>query len=460
MATTIPDKMYVAIQHRKEGGDLPTRIGFASPYEDNAAFRKRKSTQDEWAYGRGTDFIIKEDGGVYHGPDGLKDVAEYFMTNSFPRILSNTPLTGFEIARSVRRSGWRGSSNVLWRIQDPRGFEIEITSENFASMIDCTTMINGVIQEECVWGREGSVNVLLPTNSDPYKEATKQTTLVNNKVSLKQVKIGDHVTLIDKGVKSGNRDGVYMGRMFAVTAMGIAVEGSQSYNTPVADLTSKVIDLHVFYDPVTNAPYAVKKPVTGAIVATAVNSSTHAENLQKINDLLSQGDNISGLPSESVMVIAKASDVKDIKVVLEDAPIEMDLNDRFKETKNGSYYHYAELLLLTKDDVTWYACTNAKDKNAPRSYGYDDKIAALVRIDEHKLLIENQFYLKHSIKRTVGHSSGWYGKSTITETVLDDVVIKFDTDDYKAKSVWLKHGDLKARLVAMPYGPANVADRY
>ena len=459
MATTIPDKLYVTIKHQKEGVDGPTRLGFASPYENNAPFRKRKQSQDDWAYGRGTNFLIKEDEGVYHGPNGTKDVAEYFMTNSFPRVLANESRTGFEIARSVRRSGWRGGSNVLWRIQDPRGFEIEITSENFASMIDCTTMINGVIQEECVWGREGSVNVLLPTNSEPYKEATKQTTLVNNKVSLREVKIGDHVTLIDKSNKSGNRDGVYMGRMFVVSSAGIPVQGSQSYNTPIANLVSKVVDLHVFYDPATNTPYAVKKPVTGAIVAKAVNNSTYAENLQKINDLLSQGNSVSGFPSESVIVIAKASDVKDIQVVLEDASIEMDLNDRFKETKGGAYYHYAELLLLTKDNATWYAATNAKDKNI-RTHGYDDKVAALVKIDKDKLLNDRQFYLPHSIKNSVNNSSGWYGRATITETVLEDLVVKFNPDEYKAKTVWLKHGDLKARLIGMPYGPANVADRY
>lgn len=218
--------------------------------------------------------------------------------------------------------------------------------------------------------------------------------------------------------------------------------------------------MHVFYDPATKEPYGVKKPVTGAIVAKAVNSSTHAENLQKINDMLSQGDSISGFPSESVMVIAKASDINDAEVVLEDAPIEMNLNDRFKETKNGSYYHYAELLLLTKDDVNWYASTNAKDKNTPRSYGYDDKIAALVKIDKDKLLTDNWLYLKHSVKQTVNNTSWRYGSSVVKETVLDDVVVKFDPDDYKAKSVWLKHGDFKARLVGMPYGPANIADRY
>jgi hypothetical protein len=459
MATVIPDKLYAAIKHRKEGNEFPTRLGFISPYEKNAAFRKRKDTQDQWAYGRGTDFIIKEDEGVIHGTNGTKDVAEYFMTNSFPRIVKNEPATGFEIARSVRRSGWKGAGNVLWRIQDPRGFEVEIISENFASIIDCTTVINGVIQEACVWGREGSVNVLLPTNSEPYKDATRQTNLVNNKVSLRDVKIGDHVTLIDKGSKSGHRDGVYMGRMFAVTYAGISIpEVSSSYTTPKVNLTSKVIDLHVFYDPTDNRPYGVKKPVVGAIVATAVNTSTHEENIQAINDQFSQGKGVTGFPSETVLAIAKAADLEDITVELEDAVIEMNLNDRFKEINGDNFYHSAELILLTKDNTVWYASTNARDKN-DRTYNYGDKIPALVRLDLDKLLTDKQFHLEHTV-RVTPQSGGWYGRSTITEVVLTPIITQFNPDEYKAKTVWLKHGDYRARLVSMPSGPQRLADSY
>lgn len=458
MATVIPDKLYATIQHRKEGNEFPTRLGFISPYEKNAAFRKRKESQDTWAYGRGTDFIIKEDEGVIHGTNGTKDVAEYFMTNAFPRIIKNEPATGFEIARSVRRSGWKGAGNVLWRIQDPRGFEVEIISENFASIVDCTTIVNGVIQEECVWGREGSVNVLLPTNSEPYKEATKQTTLVNNKISLKEVKIGDHVTLIDKSNKTGHRDGVYMGRMFAAHSVGIPVEGAgHSWSTPVADLVSNVADMHVFYDPVTKQPYAFKKPVVGAMVAKAVNSNTHAENLQTINDLLGNQDSVNGFPPSTVMVVAKITDINDIEVVLADASIEMNLNGRFKETQHsGAFYHHAELILLTKDEVTWYAANNAKNKTSGIHHGYDDKIATLVKIDKDRLINDRQFYLTHTVKTTKLP----YYNSTVTSAILDTVIDKFDTSEYKAKSVWLKHGDLKARLIGMPSGPTSIADRY
>jgi hypothetical protein len=458
MATVIPDKLYAAIQHRKEGNEFPTRLGFISPYEKNAAFRKRKESQDTWAYGRGTDFIIKEDEGVIHGTNGTKDVSEYFMTNAFPRIIKNEPATGFEIARSVRRSGWKGAGNVLWRIQDPRGFEVEIISENFASIIDCTTVINGVIQEACVWGREGSVNVLLPTNSEPYKDATRQTNLVNNKVSLRDVKIGDHVTLIDKGSKSGHRDGVYMGRMFAATYAGIAMPETSSYSTPKVNLTSKVTDLHVFYDPNDNRPYGVKKPVVGAIVATAVNTSTHAENIQAINNQLSQGNSVTGFPSETVLAIAKAADLTDITVELEDAVVEMNLNDRFKEINGNRYHHLAELILLSKDDTSWYASTNARDKNIP-SYNHSDRISALAKLDLDKLLTDKQFHLEHTV-RVTPNRGGWYGRSTNTEVVLTPMITQFNPDEYKAKTVWLKHGDYRARLVSMPSGPQRLADSY
>jgi hypothetical protein len=279
-------------------------------------------------------------------------------------------------------------------------------------------------------------------------------------VSLRDVKIGDHVTLIDKGVKSGNRDGVYMGRMFAVAYLGIPIPEVSSYSTPTANLVSKVVDLHVFYNPDDNTPYAVKKPVVGAIVAKAVNSSTHAENIQKINDEISKGQSVTGFPSETVLVIDKASNSKDITVELEDAVVEMNLNDRFKEINVTNYYHYAELILMSKDDTTWYASTNAKDKvKINSSYSYDDKIPALAKIDVNKLLTNRLFHLEHTVQVTANRS-GWYGRATNTEVNLIPMITQFTPDEYKAKTVWLKHGNYKARLVSMPSGAQRLAESY
>ena len=65
-----------------------------------------------------------------------------------PRIIVNNPMSGFKIERSVTRYS---TSNKLWRILDPRGFECEITTGCLEEIILNGTIINGEIQGECVW---------------------------------------------------------------------------------------------------------------------------------------------------------------------------------------------------------------------------------------------------------------------------------------------------------------------
>jgi len=101
---------------------------------------------------------------------------------------------------------------VLWRIADPRGFELEISSENFARIIDCATIEKGVIVGKCVWGRDGSKNILLPESSDVYQDAVKRTAEVNTKISLLDVQVGDTVGILTKDGK--DLSGQYLGKYF------------------------------------------------------------------------------------------------------------------------------------------------------------------------------------------------------------------------------------------------------
>ena len=135
MAPTLPDKLYVTVQYREDSSSVDGLLGFASPYTKDAAFRKRKLTQDGWAYGNTEAVIINEDDSMHiNGAIKLRiDPVALFMGNCAPKIIDNVLVAGFTIAKSVRRSsGWGGSGNVVWRIADPRGFELEIKSENFA----------------------------------------------------------------------------------------------------------------------------------------------------------------------------------------------------------------------------------------------------------------------------------------------------------------------------------------
>jgi hypothetical protein len=156
----IPNKLYVTIQYRKDANNEDGHLGFASPYTKDSAFEKRKASQNSWAYGYGAEVAIDDEDNCTitkdsnHGRGGYGsgqnwDASMLFITGCYPRVISNELIEGFQIAKSVRRWGWGGSGNVKWRITDPRGFDLEISSENFANVLACTTMVNGVIQGKC-----------------------------------------------------------------------------------------------------------------------------------------------------------------------------------------------------------------------------------------------------------------------------------------------------------------------
>lgn len=110
-------------------------------------------------------------------------------------IADNTPTTGFYVGSSVSR--W-STSNKLFRVKDPRGFTVEIPTDNLATLLHHTTVVKGVVQEACVWGREGNNHVLLPINSEPYLLTLEQMDTLNNKlISIKDLKVGDWVKFFE-----------------------------------------------------------------------------------------------------------------------------------------------------------------------------------------------------------------------------------------------------------------------
>lgn len=188
----IPEKHYVGFQARSND-DVP--LGFMTPDGDDAAAKKRKATVDAWA------------SGGHYGRTEKKQI---------PAVsYENKKLTGFKLGRNVRHGGYGwGQGNVKWRIEDPRGFELEISSPNLASIMLCTTIENGEILEECVWGRLGSENILLPVSSDVYKAAVANSERATKKVGLKDLKPGHYVVL-----QNGD-EGIYLGQHFTYVTSG------------------------------------------------------------------------------------------------------------------------------------------------------------------------------------------------------------------------------------------------
>ena len=178
----IPENHYVGFQirgTRENRKGIP--LGFMTPDGADSGAKSRKATVDRWS------------------------------SSSIPsKSIENKPMLGFKLGENVKHSGGWGKGSVCWRIEDPRGFELEISSPNLAQILGLCTIENGEILEKCVWGRLHSENVLIPVCSDIYKNAVENTERVKKNVSLKEVKAGYKV-LLQNGTEC-----IYLGYMYLV----------------------------------------------------------------------------------------------------------------------------------------------------------------------------------------------------------------------------------------------------
>ena len=325
--TTIPKQHYVTIQYRKDASTESGLLGFASPYTKDAPFLKRKATQDHWAYSGSVkvnidpedDSISCEGQAVHVYGDSASpkfDIGVLFTSKCYPIIIDNELVEGFEIAKSVRRYGWGGGGNVVWRIADPRGFELEISSDNFARVIDCATLVNGVIQGKCLWGRDGSKNVLLPEASDVYQAAVKRTQQINTNISLTDVQVGDMVELLSKTGKETL--GQYLGKYYFLLATELEDDdGSSRYyrhGTGAYRFDKKQVDRYLFRH---EGKYFVQsKPKVVAInerIAAPLDKNVVA---QEATDSIKNGKTFSDL-GDVILVTPTKVKARDVVMTLE-----------------------------------------------------------------------------------------------------------------------------------------------
>ena len=117
----------------------------------------------------------------------------------------NIPLPGYTLFKTNRRN-W-GSVDQTWLIIDPRGFLVRISNENLENILHVSGITEGLIQERCVWARDDTATkmMLVPMSSPTYTAAVKNTELIEGKVDIKDVNIGDTVIL------QNELQGTYMG---------------------------------------------------------------------------------------------------------------------------------------------------------------------------------------------------------------------------------------------------------
>ena len=326
MAAVISDKLYVTVQFRADTNNDDGLLGFASPYTADAAFAKRKSTQDSWAYGYGATVTIEDDDNVHLELSSTSkiDAASAFIGGWHPRIVKNEPIEGFEIAKNVRRYGWSGSGNVVWRISDPRGFDLEISSDNFASIISCVDMEKGVIKGKCVWGREGAKNILLPEASEPFQEALVRTKKVNSKVSLKDVKIGNTVDVLSTKISDEESVSIYYGKMYflssarGITEVDLGYDRTRKVENGVHSMTD-VAEHYVFKSVKTNKFFLISSPKISTVISTATMTASQAED--DVNAAIADSDELSKF------ILASATKIKPDDVTMVLAPVTVDVSN-------------------------------------------------------------------------------------------------------------------------------------
>lgn len=196
---------------------FPYNLGFITPYEDNAAGRKRQETVNSWASKDEYEWVQGINGKPGHRarkekPDHLK-----------PHVIKNEQLEGFKLSQEIRRSYW-GGGNVVWRIEDPRGFEIEISSSNLARIIDEVGILpGGVIPGKCIYGRSGKDNIIIPEGTELWNKSVKDAEEIERRskiVGATQVIPGAICEL-----KSGKF--VYLGHMFVTRVINPDLSSSR-----------------------------------------------------------------------------------------------------------------------------------------------------------------------------------------------------------------------------------------
>lgn len=102
--------------------------------------------------------------------------------------IDNIPKTGFIFNKGVQRTGyhWSGGRSVV-RVYDDRDFEFEISVDNLIVILMHSDISKRDIMEECIFAWDGSELVLLPVNSEEYKESVKYTNQQLNKISTKDL---------------------------------------------------------------------------------------------------------------------------------------------------------------------------------------------------------------------------------------------------------------------------------
>lgn len=200
-----PTELYVGTKHLAAFNQADPPLGFATPFGKDKAFEKRKSTVDHWC----------GDGTVYEYDPATKVRSQKVVGTTKPQVLSNAPQSGFTFDRAVERYV---TSNKVFRITDPRGFQLEISADNLSDILLNCEIKKGELVGDFIWGRSGGTNFLTRLDHPAYIRHTMPT------ITRKNLVPGDHVYL---GAKT--EEMVYCGEFYVYKASQETLESGYDH---------------------------------------------------------------------------------------------------------------------------------------------------------------------------------------------------------------------------------------
>lgn len=366
---TIPTQMYLGMLWREN--EVP--LGFLTPDGTDSGALKRKQTVDNW---------------VRSNQQHRSKIPIDKTT------IKNELLSGFKLSNSTRR--WT-TQNVVWRVIDPRGFEIEISSENLMTLMSDTTIIRGEILGKLIYGRTAGSNVLLHENSEEYIDAMKMTEVVSSVISIKDIKPGYEVSL------HNGMELQYFG--YYHTIVHTSLKTSVDNTNPEMD-TIRVSDrkTHVFCDKYKHKIVIITSPKVGKITSKSV-EFTPSQAIVLLSDMMTKefyGIDSTGGYSHYDVIGFTPNKKANLSFSYEPVTIEY-VEEIYKKSNKLGNYRYNNLYALSDDKA--YTCSYYHD-----SFGINHKKNAdTPRWDE--TIIDNQA-LTYTYITDVAKSNSFYSRNS------------------------------------------------
>lgn len=187
----IPKQLYVGVQGKKSFDIENPPLAFATPYGDGVKdFASRRKTVDSWAgYNTPTiEYLYDADGTPIrsepYGAHAYKKVYPEIVEQGF--TIDNDFQEGFYFDKVISR--WQ-TNNKFYRINDPRGFQLEIDSDNLGDILLNAHISKGYLVGKFCWARYNGKAYLVRENHPSILRETQPVVKRENKT----VKIGDEV---------------------------------------------------------------------------------------------------------------------------------------------------------------------------------------------------------------------------------------------------------------------------